>query len=257
MQIKVEIQGLKELRAGMKDFSERRMQAVVATTLTRTAKRVGERWQSQIDRTIDRPTARTKRATSFNGATAARLEAAVFLKDRMQGTAPAVYLGPQEFGGARLLKKFEQALVASGAMPAGFVTVPGRHAELDGYGNVSRGQLVAVIRALGQDYSPGYQQVISKSTARRLAAQAKHGRKYVAVSVRESGRYRVKPGIYERMPDHSRKAIFLFKNSVSYKKKLSLTDRASVAEVQSMAQAEIDRALQESLARLAARSGSR
>ena len=256
MQVKVEIQGLKELQAGMKDFSERRMRAVVATALTRTAKAVGERWQGTINRTIDRPTARTQRATGFTGANAAKLEATVFLKDRMQGTAPAVYLGPQEFGGARLLKKFERALVASGAMPSGFVTVPGRHATLDGYGNVSRAQLVAVIRALGQDYSPGYQRVISKSTTRRLAAQAKHGRQYVAVSVRESGKYRVKPGIYERMPDGHRKAIFLFKNSVSYKKKLSLTDRASVADIQSIAQAEIDRALQESLARLAARNGS-
>lgn len=253
MQIKVEIEGLKELQAGMKDFSDRRMNAVVATALTRAAKKTGVKWQKKIDDVIDRPTARTLRAIGFTGATARKLESTVFVKDRMQGTAPAVYLGPQEFGGARLLKKFERALVASGAMPAGFVTVPGRHAQLDGYGNVSRGQLVAVIRALGQDYSPGYQRVISKSTSRRLAAQAKHGRQYVAVSVRESGKYRVKPGIYERMPDKSRKAIFLFKNSVSYKKKLSLTDRASVAEIQSVAQAEIDRALQESLARLAAK----
>lgn len=253
MQIKVEIQGLKELQAGLKDFSDRRMNAVVATALTRTAKRVAEDWQKEINTDIDRPTARTQRASGFTGANATRLESTVFLKDQMQGTAPAVYLAPHEFGGGRLLKKFEQALVSSGAMPSGFVTVPGRHAELDGYGNVRRSLLVAVIRALGQDYSPGYQRVISKSTTKRLAAQARHGKRYVAVSVRESGKHRVKPGIYERMPDGHRKAIFLFKKSVSYKKRLSLVDRAAVAEIEAIAQKEINLALEQSLARLAAK----
>ena len=257
MQIRIEIKGLKELQSNLKDFSERRMKAVVATALTRTAKTVSANWQSEINRDIDRPTARTQRATGFTGANAARLEASVFLKDRMQGTAPATYLAPQELGGGRLLKKFEQALVSSGAMPQGYMTVPGRHAELDGYGNVSRGQLVAVIRALGQEYSPGYERVISKSAGKRLAAQARHGRRYVAVSVRESGKHRVKPGIYERMPDGHRKAIFVFKRSVNYKKRLSLMDRAAMAEIGAIAQAEIDRALQESLARLAAKGSSR
>lgn len=257
MQIKVEIQGLNELQAGLRDFSDRRMKAVVATALTRTAKTVSGNWQQQINTTIDGPTSRTQSAAGFAGANAGRLEASVFLKDRMQGTAPSAYLAPQEFGGGRLLKKFEQALVSSGAMPRGYMTVPGKHAERDGYGNVRRGLLVAVIRALGQEYSPGYQRVISKSTTKRLAAQARHGKQYVAVSVRESGKHRVKPGIYERMADGSRKAVFLFKSSVSYKKRLSLVDRAAVVEIQTIAKNEIDKALQKSLARLAEKGGQR
>lgn len=255
MQIKVDIKGLDEFRDGLKDFSDRRMKAVVATALARTAKAVSVKWQQQINTTIDGPTSRTQAAAAFTGANAGKLQASIFLKDHMQGTAPAAYLAPQEFGGGRLLKKFEQALVSSGAMPRGFLTVPGRHAELDGNGNVRRSVLVAVIRALGQDYSPGYQQVISANTKRKLAAQARHGKKYVAVSVRESGKHRVKPGIYERMADGSRKALFLFKSAVSYKKRLSLVDRAAVAQIEDMAQKEIDRALHESLARLSAKGG--
>jgi len=253
MQIKVDITGLKELQASLKDFSERRMSAAIAAGLTRTAKAVSGDWQADVNKSIDRPNARTSKAVAFTGANAANLQAAVFLKDRMSGTAPADYLAPQEFGGNRLLKKFEQALINSGAMPSGYLTVPGKHAKLDGNGNVSRGQLIAVIRALGAQYSPGYQQTISKSADKRLAAQAKHGRQYIAVSPQEATRFRVSAGIYERMPSGSRKAIFLFKNSVSYKRRLSLMGRANVQEVQTMARAQIDRAINESLVRLAAR----
>lgn len=256
MQINIQTTGLKELQASLKGFSERRMNAAIATGLTRTAKKISESWQDEVNKAIDRPTARTMKAVSFTGANATKLESTVFLKDRMPGTAPSAYLAPHEFGGDRLLKKFEQALSSSGAMPAGYFTVPGRHATLDGNGNVSRGQLVAVIRALGAQYSPGYQRVISKNTAKRLASQTRHGRQYVAVSPSEARRSRVSPGIYERMANGQRKAIFLFKNSVRYKKRLSLVDRAGVQEVQAMARAEIGRAIDESLARLAAKGAA-
>lgn len=255
MQVKIDVTGLKEIQDSIKDFSDRRLNSVVATALTRTAKAASLAWQEKINRGIDRPTPRTQSATAFTGAKADRLESTVFLKDTMQGTAPSVFLAPQVFGGGRLLKKFEQALIASGAMPQGFVAVPGKHAQLDSYGNVSRGQLVAVIRALGQDYSPGYQRVISKSTEKRLAKQAKHGRQYIAVPYRSARFGRVSPGVYERMQDGSRKAIFLFKAAVKYQQRLSLTDADAVSEIQSIADAELSRALNESLARLAAKGG--
>ena len=251
MQIQIDVTGLKELQANLKDFSERRMNAVIATALTRTAKTVSQGWQGKVDRAIDRPTKRTLEAVGFKGANAGKLEAEVFIKDRMKGAAPAVYLKPQEFGGNRLIKKFEQALVKSGAMPSGFVTVPGKHAKLDGNGNVTRGQLIAVIRALGSQYSPGYQRVISKSTEKNLAAQARHGRQYIAVNPQEARRYRLSPGVYERMPNGHRKAIFLFKSAVHYQRRLSLIDRAGLDDVRKVFWSEADRALNESLKRLA------
>ena len=253
MKISIDIKGLKELQSGLKDFSDRRMKAVVATALTRTAKAVKEDWGGRLGREVDRPTPLTMNAVRMKGATASDLQVEIMLKDKglQRGLAPSQYLQPQVYGGGRLLKRFEDALVKSGAMPQGYVTVPGKHATLDGYGNISRAQLIAVIRALGKDYSPGYQRTISKSTAKRLQAMAKHGRQYVAVSPQDARKAKVSPGIYERMADGSRKAIFLFKRSVSYKSRLSLMERSSVAAIQARAQGELDRALTESLARLA------
>lgn len=251
MDIKLKIEGLDELRAGLKDFSERRMKAAIATALTRTAKTVASGWQEQINTRLDRPNLRTQRATSFTGASAQSLASTVFVKDKSEGgTAPDQYLKPQVTGGGRILKKFENALVASGAMPRGYVTVPGRHATRDVYGNVSRGQLVAVISQLGADFSPGYQRVISKSATKRLASQAKRGRKYVVIRPTEARKANASAGIYERMPDGSRRAIFLFKPSVSYQKRLDLTSDSAQSKVVAVLRSEVDRAIEESMQRL-------
>lgn len=253
MKITIDTRELENLRRSIVGFSERRMRAVVATALTRTAKSAQAGWTRQLTSELDRPTARTAGAAGFTGARADKLEATVFLKDRLAGTAPAEYLQPQETGGSRLLKKFERALMAAGAMPAGYFAVPGKAAVRDGYGNVSRAQLVAVIRALGQDYSPGYQRVISKSTARKLQSQARHGRKYIAVLPKDVPRAKVSAGIYERMADGSRRAVFLYKSQVSYKKRLRLLDRESVRDIEQILQQHVDTALTESLQRLTAK----
>jgi hypothetical protein len=87
---------------------------------------------------------------------------------------------------------------------------------------VSRSLIIAVISQLGKDFSEGYQQVISKNTSKRLASQAKRGRRYIVV---RPTAFRVSPGIYERMADGSLKAVFLFHKDVTYGKRLSLIER--------------------------------
>lgn len=248
----IQVTGIDALRKELEQFSDRRLNAAVATAMTRTVKRLAEGWQGQINREIDRPTARTMRAVGFAGAQAARLEARVFVKDAMAGTTPAEYLIQHEMGGARRIKKFEQALISSGAMPAGYVTVPGRHAAIDGYGNVSRSLIVAVIAQLGADYSPGYQRVISKSTEKRLARQKRLGRTFIAVSPDQAKRFNLNPGIYERMADGSRKAVFLYQRGTSYRRRLGLMDSGK-RDAGAMVQQEFSRAVGESLARLQAR----
>ena len=252
MQISIQVTGIKELQRDLKDFSERRVKSVVSTALTRTAVQVRKDWQDKINTVVEAPTQLTRRAVAFSGAKADKLEARVFLADRGGSANPSEYLRPQELGGGRNVKKFERALISAGAMPSGYITVPGTGAKLDNFGNVSRAQLVDVIRALGSQYSPGYQRVISKKADKRLAAQARSGRQYIAVSPGDAKRFRVSPGIYERMADGSRKAIFLFKNGVTYRKRLGLLDR--VADIDRTLQSEVSKAIDQSAARLAAKA---
>lgn len=255
MKIDLQITGLKELQNDLKDFSQRRLNAAVATALTRTAREVEKVFTKSIASNIDRPVKRTSESVFVKPATANSLVAEVGLKNRMQGTSPSQYLPQHEFAGSRLLKKFEQALIKSGAMPQGYFVVPGRSAVLDAYGNVSRGQITHVITQLGADYSPGYQQTISKSTKKRMGTAQKHGRKYVSVHPINARKFKVSPGIYELQPDGSRKAVFLFKSSVNYKKRLNLIGDGEKTAKQ-IFDAEFEKAINESKARLIARAST-
>lgn len=250
--IDIKVTGIKELQAQFKDFSERRMNAALATGLTQAARRLSQDWQDQVNSQIDRPVARTRSASMFRGASANSLSAEVKLKDQMAGLAPATYLAPHELAGSRLVKKFERSLISSGAMPRGYITVPGKHAQLDSYGNVSRSLIIAVISQLGRDFSPGYQQVISKNADKRLASQVKRGRRYIVVKPTSA---RVSPGIYERMSDGSLKAVFLFRKDVTYGKRLSLVERGQQMG-NAIAVEEINSALAKSLARMQQARGS-
>ncbi len=255
MKLSIDMKGLDEVRKSIQGFSERRMNAAVATAMTQTAKTIAGQWQGEIDQRIDRPTARTRAATSFQGASAGRLEAQVFVKDRMPGTTPAEYLGVQETGGRRRIKKFEQALISAGAMPSGYVTVPGRGSKLDSYGNVSRKLIIAVIAQLGSDYSPGYARVIAKSTAKRLATAAKRGRAFIVVRPEDAKQAGTDPGIYERQADGRRKAVFLFKRAVTYRKRLDLLN-GTAAQADAVLQVEVGRAVRDAVDGLARRGAA-
>lgn len=252
--ISINLDGLPELKTALREFSTRRLNAAISTSLTRGAKEMSGQWQEQIDRRIDRPIARTKSATTFESATAASLQIRVLVKDRLAGTPPAEYLAPQERAGNRNVKKFEAALQAGGAMPRGYVVVPGRGAQLDAYGNVSRSQIIAVITQLGSDYSPGYARVIPKTVGGRLAAMARRGKSYIAVQPDEAKQLKVSAGIYERQSDNTMRAVFLFKRTAIYRKVLDLeahaiknapdviADEFSLAVAQSFARLQASRA---------------
>jgi hypothetical protein len=253
--LSINLNGLPEFQTALREFSARRLNAAVSTSLTRGAKEMAGQWQDQIDRRIDRPIARTKSATTFQSATAASLQSRVLVKDNLSGTSPSEYLGPQERAGSRNLKKFEAALQASGAMPRGYVVVPGRGAQLDAYGNVSRAQIIAVITQLGTDYSPGYQRVIPKTVAGRLAAMARRGKSFIAVNPDEAKEMKVSPGIYERKQGGGMVAVFLYKRTVVYRKVLDLQATA-IKEAPEIIAEEFGIAVAESFARLqASRAG--
>ena len=250
--ISVRIEGLDEVRQGLQGFSDRRFAAAVATAVTRTAVAVRQQWRQALTGQIDNPLPQTRNAAVSTMATAQSLSAVVKLRDQVDGAKapPAEYLEPLERGGERRVKKFEQSLMASGAMPQRTRAVPGPACKLDTYGNPSRGQLVAVLRQLGAGLSPGYQRVISRSAGRRQAASARAGRVYVAIPQAEG---RLRAGIYERK-GRGLLAVFYFVSRVQYRKQLRLMEDA-LQMIPARLQAEVGRAIAESAARLAKRGG--
>ena len=219
MKFSVSYSGFEEIRRSLEGFSERRLNAAIATALTRTAREIGQGWTAQIGARLDRPTPLTRRAVQVQRAEAAKLQATVGIRDTVaRGIAPSEYLGTQEQGGTRGLKKFEQALQRQGSMPAGMRVVPGQGARLDSFGNISRGQIVQVISQLGTQFSPGYQRVIGATAAKRQAAAKRAGREYVAITQPIGG---LKPGVYQRSGKRL-VPIFWYVSTTSYRKRLSL-----------------------------------
>lgn len=252
MKITMTVEGLDKVLLQLQGFSARRLNAAMATALTRTAAAIGGEWTGQMKERFDRPTPLTERAVRIGGARADSLEAVVQVKDLISGSRgapPSEYLAPQEHGGGRGLKRYEIALQRQGAMLSGQRIVPAAYAKLDAYGNVSRGQLVQVLNQLGTQLSPGYQRVISKSAEKRLAAAKRTGREYVAVVV---GKGRIKPGIYQRSPD-GLKPVFWFVSSVQYRKRLSLMDTAAKS-APALLRSNVDLAIAEHMLRISAKS---
>lgn len=243
------------MRQQLQEFSDRRFRAAMATAITRTARDVEAEWDDQLAGRFDAPTRATLNAVALQRADAQTLTATVLIRDRAgsTGRAPVEWLSTEERGGARYIKRFEAALQAQGALPPGWVTVPGPAAKLDAYGNVTRGQIVQVIAQLGASFSPGYQRVISQSAAKRAARAVATGRQYVAVqpykaTQRKDGR---RPGVYVRTAAQF-EAVFWFVRKVSYRPRLSLKNRARAIADQQLGP-QLQRAVGDSLARLRAR----
>ena len=117
----------------------------LARALTKTGQDVKEAQREEISRVFDRPTRYTQNAVYLRPATKTRLEAVVWLKD---GNRPTHYLLPQIEGGARPLKRFEQRLVRVGLMQPDERAVPGAGAQLDAFGNISRGPIAKILSQL-------------------------------------------------------------------------------------------------------------
>ena len=100
----VDLRGMLEARGLLEGFSERRVNAVLATALTRTAVHLREVERAEAVRTLDRPTPYTLRGVQMQPASADNLSAEVRIADAgtatAQGTPPVRYLWWQVQGGA-------------------------------------------------------------------------------------------------------------------------------------------------------------
>lgn len=229
MNYTIDTRDLERLRQGYASFSDRRFQSALAQALNQTARAVANEWGGQMYTKIDRPTQPTRNAAVVSKrADVGSLVAEIRLRGDISGgqgaIPPSDYLAVQEFGGGRTVKKFERALQARGSMPPGFKVVPGKHAKLDGFGNISRGQIVQVLNQLGASLSVGYQRVISRNANKRARSAARAGRLYVALPMKQG---QVAAGIYERAGDKLL-PVFFFVSRVQYRKRLVLQEHAEV-----------------------------
>lgn len=151
---------------------ERQLPFALALALTRTAEAAKVGVQQEMRQVFDRPTPFTLDALRVQPATKSKPEAAVFFKDRGgKGLTDAkTRYGHQVFGGQRALKRMEARLRRIGLLGVSEEAVPGQAAKLDGYGNMSRGQIVQILSWFEAFGEAGFS---ANSTAATRAKRAK------------------------------------------------------------------------------------
>jgi hypothetical protein len=285
MQIAIQVQGLKEVQDSLKDFSERRKNAAMATALTRTAVKVRDKVKAVMPALLDRPTPYTMRQLKYVAATAAKPVAAVGFgvvgiedaygrviryQDLGAKETPAgKYLSTQIDGGARKAKRFEKALQAVRVLPQGWLAVPGQRAKMDAFGNQSVGEMRQILSYFdaAQMTAGSTQNMGAKGRAKKRAGTRKTaGFEYFAIQpggtrsfTRANGKigsHAAQPGIYRRtlFALGSRiEPIVIFVRAASYKRRFDFYNIAK-AEGDRILQAELVRAIDESAARLRAKA---
>jgi len=164
------------------------------------------------DRVFDRPTPFTLNSLYLRGATPARLEARVWFKDLRFREH---YLVPQVHGGDRPLKRFEKYLQRNGWMPAGMYAVPGERADLDAYGNMSRGQIVKILSALRALPETGY--LANRSTASAARRAKSKRRKALTNYFVGSPNPGAPAGVWERVGLKGLRPILIFVRAPRYR----------------------------------------
>ena len=141
-----------------------------AFALTQTAKDVKAAEEHEMRDVFDRPTRYTLSSVFLKSATKTNLEAVVWLKDFAAKATPATeFLMAQIAGGTRRMKRFEKALQTVGAMPQGYVAVPGAAAKMDANGNMNRGQIAQILSYFQAFPEAGYKANMTDKRRQQLA----------------------------------------------------------------------------------------
>lgn len=294
MLIEIKLQGLKELQAGLKDFSERRLRGTVATALTRTAVAVRNELQRKMDAALDRPTPYTRRHLRYEAATAKALDASVSFdmevrrdsSGRVTGVNPmgraqtpvGKYMNDQIEGGPRRDKRFELALRRVGLLPLGWFAVPGECAKIDAFGNQSPGEIRQILSWFdAAELVTGSTQNMRAAgrTKRAQGTKRKAGWEYhvirpgqvvkrswarntsAAGPSRSRGTHKMQPGIYRVTniaPRRKIEPIMIFVKSASYKPRWDFYGDAK-REVDRIYPVEIETAIKQALEALAKKKG--
>lgn len=186
--------------------------------LTRTAKLAADAEVHEMRDVFRNPTPYTLSSVFVQPATSTRLSATVKLKDDATKATPASkFLAAQVSGGQRARKRFERALEAVGAMPAGFRAVPGKAAKLDSYGNMSRGQIIQILAFFRAFPEMGYKANMTDKGRGRLARGTKKVQGFAYFVGRPGDRLPL--GIYQRVSfarGTAIKPVLIFVRSTMY-----------------------------------------
>lgn len=166
--LKLEVTGVGAVAQRIRDLP-RQMRFAAAQAVNETAFVARGDLQTEMASVFDRPTPWIQKSIYVQPATTSSPQAVIYpRRPGANSIDPANVLLAEVFGGARKVKRFEIALQRIGVLPQGMVTVPGKAAPLDGFGNVSSGLLVRLLAYFEAFGAESYRSNSSASTRARL-----------------------------------------------------------------------------------------
>jgi hypothetical protein len=136
--VQADIRGALE---SLRHFRRDQIPFATSLALNTTARDAQAALKREITRVFDSPTKFVQNSPRITPSTKANLNASVFIGDSVARSIRA-----QVRGGTRLQKPYETRL--RHILPAGWVTVPGKGAKIDGNGNMNRTQLLQILRTI-------------------------------------------------------------------------------------------------------------
>lgn len=199
----------------------------MAKALNKTAEWVDTNVRREMRSVFQNPTPWVLNSLRIKYASKTNPNAELAFKDKNSVESSRSMIEPHVFGGPRHYKAMEARLMAMGLLPAGFNAVPGAAANLDGNGNMSRGQISQLLNVLGTYTEAGYNKANAATRARLAKGSAKkniYGFAYFVNPVNGAGRNRkLRPGVYQRVITGfgtSLKPILIFVKRAAYKQRL-------------------------------------
>jgi hypothetical protein len=178
------------------------MPYATAVALTRTAKAAKEEIERQLPSLIDRPTPYTMKGFRLYPATKVKLVATVDFRVAFgRGTSGRDYLSPLVYGGERKLKAFERSLQIAGLLPSGYAARPGEAAQMDSYGNMSRGQIVQILSYFKAFGEQGYRSNITdkRKLAMKEGRDKRTGQRGVSYFIGRPAKGKLALGIWQKI----------------------------------------------------------
>ncbi len=204
----------------------RQVPFALSVALNRTAEWAETSVRKEMTKVFDRPTRYFLRSLRVIRSTKAKLQATVWFKDANSATGGAAMVAPHIYGGDRATKPMELRLQRAGLMPVGWRVVPGAAADLDAFGNMSRGQISQLLNVLGTYREAGYNKANAATRARLAKGNLKkgvYGFEYFVNPVGSARGRHLEPGVYKRVRTAfgtSLKPVLIFVKRTQYRQRL-------------------------------------
>lgn len=247
---------LPELQAAMKQGAS---QVPFATmrALNKVAESARTNVRAEMMRVFDRPTPWVLNSLRIKYATKANLTSELtFKEEHSKSGGGRTMIEPHIIGGQRRTKAMEARLMRMGMLPGGWRVVPGEAAKLDAYGNMSAGQITAVLNVLGTYTEAGYNKANDKTAAKYAKGNANkniYGFTYWVNPVGGRKGRHLQPGVYQRVKTGfgtSLKPIIIFVSKAQYKPRLDfhgIVDKTVIREFPGQFSTAFDEAMRTAL----------